>query len=401
MGRASTRSLDERGHIKVLSTTGYTVKQIADVVKRSGKAIMNFLRHQEEYGVRLTFQQDNYTIHVNRNNKTWLEGNDVATMHWPSNTPDLNPIENLWAIVVRRINSDNRQFETAKDFQSAISKAWSKLKNGHVREIAVFGSASDSFSRKNVNSTMEESLKKLKEVTKLALKEGLKVRGYVSCVIGCPYEGKINSSVVAKVTEELIDMGCYEGMCNMILRRFIFIKFACSTSILFTNYLSCYLVSLGDTIGVGAVGSVSTMLNTVLQAVPSNMLAVHFHDTYGQALTNVFVAIQKGIRIADCSIAGLGGCPYAKGATGNLATEDLVYMLHDQGFSTVLTLLISVLGDYNTMSEAGGSSISGVSVSCFKTLENCMEECYMSCYITDHCNDSEKEMVACAPGLRT
>uniref|UniRef100_A0A1I7XVJ2 DDE_3 domain-containing protein n=1 Tax=Heterorhabditis bacteriophora TaxID=37862 RepID=A0A1I7XVJ2_HETBA len=135
MGRASTRSLDERGHIKVLSTTGYTVKQIADVVKRSGKAIMNFLRHQEEYGVRLTFQQDNYTIHVNRNNKTWLEGNDVATMHWPSNTPDLNPIENLWAIVVRRINSDNRQFETAKDFQSAISKAWSKVGNSAIKNL--------------------------------------------------------------------------------------------------------------------------------------------------------------------------------------------------------------------------------------------------------------------------
>ncbi|ETN75274.1 putative hydroxymethylglutaryl-CoA lyase [Necator americanus] len=181
------------------------------------------------------------------------------------------------------------------------------LKNGHVKEIAVFGAASNTFSKKNVNANVEDSLKKLQEVTIAALKEGLRVRGYVSCVIGCPYEGKISSDVVARVTEALLEAGCYE-------------------------------VSLGDTIGVGGAGSVSSMLDTVMRSVPPNKLAVHFHDTYGQALANVIIAIEKGIRVADSSVGGLGGCPYAKGATGNLATEDLVYMLHDLGYETGIDL---------------------------------------------------------------
>lgn len=143
----------------------------------------------------------------------------------------------------------------------------------------------------------------MKEVTKHALASGLTVRGYVSCIIGCPYEGKIDPKIVADITEQLLDAGCYE-------------------------------VSLGDTIGVGSAGSMNRLLSEVLKAVPASRLAVHCHDTYGQALTNVLVAIEKGIRTADSSVAGLGGCPYAKGATGNLASEDLVYMLHDLGFKT-------------------------------------------------------------------
>ncbi|PIO68497.1 HMGL-like protein [Teladorsagia circumcincta] len=160
------------------------------------------------------------------------------------------------------------------------------LEDGNAKEIAVFAAASDSFSMKNVNANVNDSLQKLKDVTKAALKEGLKVRGYVSCVIGCPYEGKIDSNVVAKVTDALLDAGCYE-------------------------------VSLGDTIGVGSAGSVTKLLETVLKTAPADRLAVHFHDTYGQALANVVVALEHGIRVADSSIAGLGGCPYAKGATGS------------------------------------------------------------------------------------
>ncbi|CEF64334.1 3-hydroxymethyl-3-methylglutaryl-CoA lyase, cytoplasmic [Strongyloides ratti] len=181
------------------------------------------------------------------------------------------------------------------------------LKNKDVKEIAVFGAASNTFSKKNTNCTIDESLVRLKEVTKHALDSGLTVRGYVSCIIGCPYEGKINPKIVANITEQLIDAGCYE-------------------------------VSLGDTIGVGSAGSMDNLLNEVLKAVPASKLAVHCHDTYGQALTNVLVAIEKGIRTADSSVAGLGGCPYAKGATGNLATEDLVYMLHDLGFKTGINI---------------------------------------------------------------
>ncbi|EGT39069.1 hypothetical protein CAEBREN_20663 [Caenorhabditis brenneri] len=181
------------------------------------------------------------------------------------------------------------------------------LATGVVEEIAVFGAASDAFSLKNVNSNVEDSLKKLLEVTKIALENNIRVRGYVSVVVGCPYQGEVKPEVVAKVAEKLLEAGCYE-------------------------------VSLGDTIGVGTVKTVSRMLDTVLKSVPADKLAVHFHDTYGQALANVLVSIEKGIRAADSSVAGLGGCPYAKGATGNLATEDLLYFLKGNGFETGVDL---------------------------------------------------------------
>uniref|UniRef100_A0AC34GKX0 Hydroxymethylglutaryl-CoA lyase n=1 Tax=Panagrolaimus sp. ES5 TaxID=591445 RepID=A0AC34GKX0_9BILA len=181
------------------------------------------------------------------------------------------------------------------------------LKNESVHEIAVFGAASEGFTHKNTNCTMEQAMKRIEEVTKEAIKHNIRVRGYISTVIACPYDGKTDPKVVAKLTEKLLSFGCYE-------------------------------VSLGDTIGVGSAGTVTKMLNEVMSVVPADKLAVHFHDTYGQALSNVLVAIEKGIRVADSSIAGLGGCPYAKGATGNLATEDLVYMLQDMGFDTGINL---------------------------------------------------------------
>jgi hydroxymethylglutaryl-CoA lyase len=179
--------------------------------------------------------------------------------------------------------------------------------NPKVKEIAVFGAASESFTKKNTNCTLEESVKRLKEVTEEAVKKGLRVRGYVSTVIACPYEGRIKPRVVADLASKLLEFGCYE-------------------------------ISLGDTIGAGSAGSVNRLLDEVLRAVPARQLAVHFHDTYGQALSNVLVAINRDIRVADSSIAGLGGCPYAKGATGNLASEDLIYLLQDLGFDTGIDL---------------------------------------------------------------
>ncbi|WOH37854.1 hydroxymethylglutaryl-CoA lyase [Thalassotalea fonticola] len=167
-------------------------------------------------------------------------------------------------------------------------------------EVAIFGAASESFSQKNINCSIDESLERFLPVIAAAKKQGLKVRGYVSCVVGCPYEGDIEPEQVAKVAKKLFDMGCYE-------------------------------ISLGDTIGVGTVSSVKTMLNTVSQLVPINKLAVHFHDTYGQALTNIFAALNCGITVIDSAVAGLGGCPYAKGASGNVATEDVVYLLNGLG----------------------------------------------------------------------
>ncbi|KAH7728059.1 Protein Y71G12B.10 [Aphelenchoides avenae] len=181
------------------------------------------------------------------------------------------------------------------------------LKNPKIREIAVFGAASEEFTKKNTNCDIKESMRRLKEVTEAATQSNLSVRGYVSTVIACPYQGKIAPNIVANIAQQLLEFGCYE-------------------------------VSLGDTIGAGSAGSVNALLDEVLKATPVEKLAVHFHDTYGQALSNVLVAIERGIRVADSSVAGLGGCPYAKGATGNLASEDLIYLLNDLGFDTGVNL---------------------------------------------------------------
>lgn len=170
-------------------------------------------------------------------------------------------------------------------------------------EVAVFGAASESFSQKNINCSIKESLERFAPVMDAAKANNVRVRGYVSCVLGCPYEGEIAVSKVAEVAKTLLDMGCYE-------------------------------ISLGDTIGVGTPGKARAMLETVAKQVPMVQLAVHFHDTYGQALANIFSCLQAGVAVVDSSIAGLGGCPYAKGASGNVATEDVVYMLNGLGIET-------------------------------------------------------------------
>lgn len=180
------------------------------------------------------------------------------------------------------------------------------LKAG-AREIAVFGAASESFSQKNINCSIDDSLLRFSDVVKEATNHGLRVRGYVSCVLGCPYEGKISPHKVAKVASAMVDMGCYE-------------------------------ISLGDTIGIGTPGGMDTMLNEVSRLVPVNKLAVHCHNTYGQALANILMALQHGVSVVDSSVAGLGGCPYAKGASGNVSTEDVVYMLHGMGIETGIDL---------------------------------------------------------------
>ena len=177
-----------------------------------------------------------------------------------------------------------------------------------AREVAIFGAASEAFSQKNINCSIEESLKRFDAVMKTAKSGGIKVRGYVSCVVGCPYEGAVDPGRVADVAEAMLDMGCYE-------------------------------ISLGDTIGVGNPSSTAAMLDSVLERVgEAGCLAVHCHDTYGQALANILTALGRGISVVDSSTAGLGGCPYAKGASGNVATEDVVYMLHGMGIETGVDL---------------------------------------------------------------
>ncbi len=186
-------------------------------------------------------------------------------------------------------------------------KGFEAARAAAVDEVAVFAAASESFSRRNINCTIAESLERFAPVCEAARAAGLPVRGYVSCVLGCPYEGDIDPETVAGVAAALLAMGCYE-------------------------------ISLGDTIGVGTPLRAGTMIEAVAERVPLDALAVHFHDTYGQALANILAALQLGIATVDSSVSGLGGCPYAEGASGNLATEDVVYMLHGMGIDTGIDL---------------------------------------------------------------
>ena len=176
-----------------------------------------------------------------------------------------------------------------------------------VKEVAVFAAASEAFSQKNINCSIKESLERFVPVMDAAREHGIRVRGYVSCVLGCPYQGEVDVQQVAAVAAELDAMGCYE-------------------------------VSLGDTIGVGTAGATRAMFETVGARVPRERLAGHFHDTYGQALANIYASLLEGIAVFDSSVAGLGGCPYAKGATGNVATEDVLYLLNGLGIHTGIDL---------------------------------------------------------------
>ncbi len=174
-------------------------------------------------------------------------------------------------------------------------------------EIAVFTAASEAFNRKNINCSIDESLARFAPVMALARRDAVRVRGYVSCTLGCPYQGEVPIADVVRVAEALLDEGCDE-------------------------------ISLGDTIGVGTPASARRMLRSVAESIPMEQLAIHFHDTYGQALANIYACLEAGVRVVDSSVGGLGGCPYARGATGNVATEDLVYMLDGLGMATGIDL---------------------------------------------------------------
>jgi len=184
-----------------------------------------------------------------------------------------------------------------------------------VDEVAIFAAASEGFSQKNINCSIAESLQRFTDVLVAAQRAQLPVRGYISCVVGCPYDGDVDPVVVADVTQALLDMGCYE-------------------------------VSLGDTIGVGDARSINRMLEAVLTVTPADKLAIHCHDTYHRALENIEAALQLGVAVIDSSIAGLGGCPYAKGATGNVATEQVVALLDRLGIQH--TINVAALNDAAT-----------------------------------------------------
>lgn len=202
-------------------------------------------------------------------------------------------IQRVPGTVYAALTPNMRGFEGARD--------------ARADEIAVFAAASEGFSQKNINCSIAESIERFRPVAEAAKAHGIRVRGYVSCVIGCPYDGATAPEAVADVTEQLLELGCFE-------------------------------VSLGDTIGVGTPGTISTMLETLCRRIDTHRLAIHCHDTYGQALANILTALQHGISVVDSSVAGLGGCPYARGASGNVATEDVVYMLRESGVETGVDL---------------------------------------------------------------
>jgi len=218
---------------------------------------------------------------------TYIESGSYVSPKW---VPQMADTADIFARI------DQRQGITYAALTPNVRGLEGAIKSG-VKEVAVFAAASESFSQKNINCSISESIERFKPLMAQAKETGIVVRGYVSCVLGCPYEGDIAPQKVAQVAKMLEQCGCYE-------------------------------ISLGDTIGVGTPEQVKTMLNVVSEQVSIDKLAVHFHDTYGQALANIYSALQCGVTVVDSAVAGLGGCPYAAGASGNVATEDVVYMLN-------------------------------------------------------------------------
>lgn len=201
-------------------------------------------------------------------------------------------------------------------------KGYDAARAAGAKVVSVFAAASEGFSRANINCTVAESIERFRPVLARAKADGVPVRGYISCVLGCPFDGEIKPSAVADLANTLWDLGCYE-------------------------------ISLGDTIGVGTPAKAKEMLRAVAANIPAAKLAMHFHDTYGQALANLYAGLEEGVRIIDAAAGGLGGCPYAPGATGNVATEDVVYMLEGMGVRTGIDM-DKLLAATNEMSSLLG-----------------------------------------------
>lgn len=233
---------------------------------------------------------------IDRLSRTGLETIETTSFVSPDWTPQLADAQEVYESIERKPGVAYPVLvPNLKGMQRALASG--------VEEIALFTAASETFNQKNINASIAESFERFEPVVELARSRSVRVRGYISCALGCPYEGEVDVRVVADVAGRLDRLGCYE-------------------------------ISLGDTIGVGTPFAARRMLTTVAERVDMGRLAVHFHDTRGQALANVFACLELGVAVVDASVAGLGGCPYANGATGNVATEDLVYMLHGLGIET-------------------------------------------------------------------
>ena len=237
---------------------------------------------------------------VNRLSATGLKSIEATSFVSPRWVPQLADAAEVYAAIERRPGVSYPVLvpnETGYDRARAVG----------VREIAVFTAASEAFNQRNINASIDESLRRFEPVLERARADGVRVRGYVSTVLGCPYQGEVPLADVARVCRALYGMGCYE-------------------------------ISLGDTIGVGTPVRARDMLRAAAGEVPMESLAIHFHDTYGQALANILACLEEGVAVVDSAVAGTGGCPYARGASGNVASEDVVYMLHGMGIDTGIDL---------------------------------------------------------------
>ena len=237
---------------------------------------------------------------IDRLSATGLRSIEVTSFVSPKWVPQLSDAADVFAGITRR---PGVHYPVLVPNEQGYERA----RAAGVDEIAVFTAASEAFNQKNINASIEQSLARFAPVMQRAAQDGVRVRGYVSTVLGCPYQGQVPLEDVVRVARELHAMGCYE-------------------------------VSLGDTIGVGTPHRARAMLRAVAAEVPIAALAVHFHDTYGQALANVLACLEEGVAVVDSAVAGVGGCPYARGASGNVASEDVVYMLHGLGIETGIDL---------------------------------------------------------------
>lgn len=237
---------------------------------------------------------------INRLSDTGLLSIEATSFVSPAWVPQLADAAEVFATIDRRPG-------IAYPVLVPNEKGYERARAVGVQEVAVFTAASEAFNRKNINAGIDESIERFRPVLERAATDGVKVRGYVSTVLGCPYQGDVPVADVVRVAKTLHAMGCYE-------------------------------ISLGDTIGVGTPRKAAAMLQAVAGEVPLPALAVHFHDTYGQALANLLACLEVGVRVVDSAVSGAGGCPYAKGASGNVASEDVVYLLHGLGMRTGVDL---------------------------------------------------------------
>lgn len=259
---------------------------------------------------------------IDRLSATGLRSIEATSFVSPKWVPQLADAAEVYAGIARR---DGIAYPVLVPNETGYERA----RAAGVEEIAVFTAASEAFNRTNINASIAESLARFAPVLERARADGVRVRGYVSTVLGCPYQGAVPLADVVRVARALHDMGCYE-------------------------------VSLGDTIGVGTPAAARAMLRAVAAEVPMPALAVHFHDTWGQALANLLACLEEGVAVVDAAVSGAGGCPYAKGASGNVASEDVVYMLHGLGLRTGIDLdLLAATGNWLAarLGRASGSKV--------------------------------------------